>query len=163
MLSPLRTPLPPPILEAFPPCTFAAKSCHLLLPASSSFVALTFRGTLAGRVGPSETLEGSERVMDAASAEASAAAASGFRNAEAVIVVVLKDGVERPCGGEVTFRFRSGKEEVDGLFGLFVEVVEDEMGLMSREERVSVVAYDLKSTMYTGEEDEPVMEVMRAG
>ena len=142
MLSPLRTPLPPPILETFPPCTLAAKSCHLLLPASSSFVALTFRGTLAGRVGPSETLEGSERVMDAASAEASAAAASGFREAEAVMVVllVLKDGVERPCGGEVSFRFRSGKEAVDGLFGLLVEVVEDEMGLMSREERVSVVA-----------------------
>ena len=50
MLSFLATLLVLPLVE---------KSCHLLFPASSSLFALTFRGTLAGRVGPSLTLLGS--------------------------------------------------------------------------------------------------------
>ena len=39
----------------------ALKSCHLLLPASSSRFAFTFRGALGGRAGPSLTLLGSLR------------------------------------------------------------------------------------------------------
>ncbi len=38
-----------------------------------------------------------------------------------------------------------------------------DMGLMSWAARVSVVAYDLKVTMYTGLLEEPVMDVILAG
>jgi len=43
----------------FPNFPLVVKSCHLLFPASSSLLALTFRGTLAGLAGPSLTLLGS--------------------------------------------------------------------------------------------------------
>lgn len=43
----------------FPSLPLLANSCHLLLPASSSLFALTFRGTFAGLIGPSLTLLGS--------------------------------------------------------------------------------------------------------
>ena len=58
-------------LPIFP---FVVNSCHLFLPASSSFFALIFRGTFAGRVGPSLTLLGSRLAWLASAGSISAAA-----------------------------------------------------------------------------------------
>lgn len=64
--------------DALPNLPLAAKSCHLLFPASNSLFALTFRGTLAGLVGPSLTLLGSFFAWLAKAGSISAAADMTF-------------------------------------------------------------------------------------
>lgn len=61
-------------LLVFPNLDLLVKSCHLDLPASSSLLALTLRGSLAGRAGPSLTLLGSLRAWLASVGLISAAA-----------------------------------------------------------------------------------------
>lgn len=61
-------------LPGRPSLVLLAKSCHLDLLSSSSRVALTFRGTFAGRAGPSLTLLGSLRAWLARAGLMSAAA-----------------------------------------------------------------------------------------
>ena len=111
-------------LATFPVFPFVANSCHLLFPASSSLLALTFRGTLAGRVGPSLTLLGSFLAW-------LARVGSIFAAAEMTFVFAGMVGVVGVTGVPSALRFL---ESFD-------------MGLMSCAERVSVVAYDLKVTM----------------
>lgn len=106
-----------------PVLPFEEKSCHLLFPASSSLLALTFRGTLAGLVGPSLTLLGSFLAW---------LARSGFMSAAA----------------DITFDL-AGNAGVVGVPGVpsalrFLESVE--IGLMSWADNVSVFEYDLKVT-----------------
>lgn len=108
---------------AFPSLLLAAKSCHLLFPASSSRLALTFRGTLAGRMGPSPALLGSLRAW---------VARAGLISAAAEITLELAGSV---CGDT----------EPDSPSALRFRV--SMMGLMSFAVRVSVVPYDLKETM----------------
>ena len=62
------------ILSLRPNFPLLAKSFHFILPASSSRVAFTLRGTLAGRAGPSLTLLGSLRAWLASAGLISAAA-----------------------------------------------------------------------------------------
>ena len=69
------------------------------------------------------------------------------------------------AAAEITFVF-AGTLGVAGIAGepsalRFLESLE--IGLMSCAERVSVVEYDLKVTMYTGLLDDPVMDVILAG
>ena len=111
-------------LATFPVFPFVANSCHLLLPASSSLLALTFRGTFAGRVGPSLTLLGSFLAW-------LASVGSIFAAAEITLVLAGIVGVAGDTGVPSAFRF----------FASF------EMGLISCAARVSVVEYDLKVTM----------------
>lgn len=96
---------------------FVLNSCHLLLPASSSLFALTFRGSFAGRVGPSLTLLGSRFAWLASAGLMSAAA-------EMTLVLVGMVGVLGVPGVPSALRF--------------LESVA--VGLMSWAESVSVVA-----------------------
>ena len=98
-------------LPTFP---FIVKSCHLLLPASSSLLAFTFRGTFAGRMGPSLTLLGSFLAW-------LASVGSMFAAAEMTFVFVGMDVIDAP-GGPSALRFL---ESFD-------------IGLMSCADRVSV-------------------------
>lgn len=107
----------------FPNLPLDAKSCHLLLPASSSLFALTFRGTLAGLVGPSLTLLGSFFAWLANAGSISAAAEMTF---EFVGIIGPAGAPDMPSA----LRFLSF-----------------DSGLISWAERVSVVEYDLKVTM----------------
>lgn len=68
-LSPVRN-----MLSFRPSFPLLAKSFHFILPASSSRLALTFRGAFAGRAGPSPTLLGSCRAWFANAGLISAAA-----------------------------------------------------------------------------------------
>ena len=101
----------------FPIFPFVEKSCHLLLPASSSFPAFTFRGTLAGRGGPSLTLLGSCLAWLASAGSTFAAA-------------------------DMTFVFDGGFESEDarGIPSALRFLESPDMGLISFAERVSVVA-----------------------
>lgn len=92
------------------------KSCHLLLPASSSLFAFTFRGTFPGRTGPSLTLLGSFFAW-------LASVGSIFAAAEITFVLAGIGGVVAAPGGPSALRFL---ESFD-------------IGLMSCAERVSVV------------------------
>ena len=105
---------------------FTENSCHLLFPASSSLFALTFRGTLAGRAGPSPTLLGS-RFAWLARSGSMLAAAEMTPVCDCVGVELPEDGVAASASA---LRLR-----------------ESPKGLMSCAESVSVVAYDLKVTM----------------
>lgn len=107
-----------------PNLPFDEKSCHLLFPASSSLLALTFRGTFAGLVGPSLTLLGSFLAWLARAGLMSAAAEMTFELTGTIGVV----GVP---GVPSALRF------FDSL----------DNGLMSCADKVSVVEYDLKVTM----------------
>lgn len=74
-------------LATFPIFPFEEKSCHLLLPASSSLLALTFRGNFAGLIGPSLTLLGSFFAWLASAGLMSAAAEITFEFTGVVVIV----------------------------------------------------------------------------
>ena len=69
----------------------ALKSCHLLLPASSSRFAFTFRGAFGGRAGPSLTLLGSLRTWLARVGFMLAAAEMTFPGV-GMVVLLADDG-----------------------------------------------------------------------
>lgn len=124
------------------PLLLLAKSFHFIFPSSSSRFALTFRGSLVGRAGPSLTLLGSLRAW---------LASAGLMSAAAEITL--------GCGGA-----GEGDAELpDVPSALRLRESLPEMGRMSLAVKVSTVEYDLNETIYTGLLDEPVMEVMRAG
>jgi len=110
---------------AFPILLLFEKSCHFVLPASSSLLAFTFLGILAGLAGPSLTLLGSFRAW---------LASAGLISAAAEITLEFAG---RDCGDGVpgipsALRFRASLLEI---------------GLMSLAVRVSVVEYDLNETI----------------
>lgn len=127
---------------AFPSFALDVKSCHLDFPASSSLVALTFRGTFGGRGGPSPTLLGSFLASFAKAGLISAAA-------DMTLELAGRDCGDKEPGIASALRFR---------VSLLLEI-----GLMSFAVRDSVVAYDLNETMYMGFVEEPVIAVIRAG
>src|ERR1700719_2172540 len=79
-------------LFARPTLLLLEKSCHFDFPASSSRLALTLRGTLAGRTGPSLTLLGSLRAWFA-SAGLISAAAEMMLELTGLVASVCADGV----------------------------------------------------------------------
>ncbi len=69
------------------------------------------------------------------------------------------------AAADMTFEFigRVGRVGAMDMLSALRFFESTDSGLMSCAERVSVVAYDLKVTMYTGLLEEPVMEVILAG
>lgn len=137
------------MLSFFPILLLLAKSFHLFFPSSSSRVALTLRGTLAGRAGPSLALLGSLRAW---------LARAGLISAAAEITL--------DCGWAADDC--EEEEEAWWWYPGFASALRFresplEMGLRSLAVRFSTVAYDLNVTKKTGLLVDPVMDVMRAG